>query len=123
MNRLTKNVLETALEAEMVFTAAGFVLPVIFVDALAIMIRGGQVVNKPFYVVVGVITNGERDILGLWAGDDGGEGTRFWLQIFAELKNRAVTDMLIAVCDGSKDFRRRSPQRGNTRTCSNAWST
>ncbi|UPK77228.1 IS256 family transposase [Nocardioidaceae bacterium SCSIO 66511] len=78
------------------------IYPVIFVDALVIKVRDGQVVNKPFYVVVGVTTNGERDILGIWAGDDGGEGARFWLQVFAELKNRGVTDVLIAVCDGLK---------------------
>lgn len=78
------------------------IYPVIFVDALVIKVRDGQVVNKPFYVVVGVTTHGERDILGIWAGDDGGEGARFWLQVFAELKNRGVTDVLIAVCDGLK---------------------
>ncbi len=78
------------------------IYPVIFVDALVIKVRDGQVVNKPFYVVVGVTTSGERDILGIWAGDDGGEGARFWLQVFSELKNRGVTDVLIAVCDGLK---------------------
>ncbi|WP_031470888.1 IS256 family transposase [Sciscionella sediminilitoris] len=78
------------------------VYPVLFIDALVIKVRDGQVVNKPFYVVVGVTTNGERDILGIWAGDDGGEGARFWLQVFSELKNRGVTDVLIAVCDGLK---------------------
>jgi transposase-like protein len=46
---------------------------------------------------MGVTVNGERDILGIWAGD-GGEGARFWLQVFSELKNRGVDDVLIAVC-------------------------
>ena len=49
------------------------VYPVIFIDALVVKIRDGQVTNRPIYVVVGVTVNGERDILGLWAGD-GGEG-------------------------------------------------
>ena len=49
------------------------VYPVIFVDALMVKVRDGQVRNKPIYVVVGVTVRGERDILGLWAGD-GGEG-------------------------------------------------
>ena len=44
---------------------------------------------------------GERDILGLWAGD-GGEGAKFWLQVLTELKNRGVQDVCIAVCDGLK---------------------
>lgn len=77
------------------------VYPVIFVDALVIKVREGQVRNTPYYVVMGVTTNGERDILGIWTGD-GGEGARFWLQIFTELKNRGVEDVLIAVCDGLK---------------------
>ena len=78
------------------------VYPVIFVDALVVKVRDGQVRNTPFYVVMGVTVNGERDILGIWAGGDGGEGARFWLQVFTELKNRGVEDVLIAVCDGLK---------------------
>jgi putative transposase len=65
-------------------------------------VRDGQVRNTPYYVVMGVTTAGERDILGIWSGGDGGEGARFWLQIFTELKNRGVEDVLIAVCDGLK---------------------
>lgn len=33
--------------------------------------RGSQVTNRPIYVAVGVTCAGERDILGLWAGDGG----------------------------------------------------
>ena len=73
----------------------------IFVDAIVVKVRDGQVRNTPFYVVMGVTTTGERDILGIWAGD-GAEGARFWLQVFSELKNRGVEDVLIAVCDGLK---------------------
>ena len=43
------------------------------IDALHVKIRDGQVTNRPIYVAVGVTCAGERDILGLWAGD-GGEG-------------------------------------------------
>ncbi|GAA4685275.1 IS256 family transposase [Gordonia humi] len=75
--------------------------PVIFVDAIVVKVRDGQVRNTAFYVVMGVTTSGERDILGIWAGD-GAEGARFWLQVFTELKNRGVNDVLIAVCDGLK---------------------
>lgn len=75
--------------------------PVLFVDAIVVKVRDGQVRNTPFYVVMGVTTDGERDILGIWAGD-GAERARFWLQVFSELKNRGVEDVLIAVCDGLK---------------------
>ena len=77
------------------------VYPVIFIDALMVKVRDGQVRNKPIYVVVGVTVHGERDILGLWAGD-GGEGAKFWLQVLTELKNRGLQDVCIAVCDGLK---------------------
>jgi putative transposase len=77
------------------------VYPVIFVDALMVKVRDGQVRNKPIYVVIGVTVTGERDILGLWAGD-GGEGAKFWLAVLTELKNRGVADVCIAVCDGLK---------------------
>ncbi len=77
------------------------VYPVIFVDAVVVKVRDGQVTNRPVYVVIGVTVNGERDILGLWAGD-GSEGAKFWLGVFTELKNRGVEDVCIAVCDGLK---------------------
>jgi putative transposase len=77
------------------------VYPVIFVDAIVVKVRDGQVRNKPMYVVMGVTVNGERDILGIWAGD-GGEGAKFWLSVFTEIRNRGVADVCIAVCDGLK---------------------
>jgi putative transposase len=77
------------------------VYPVIFIDAMVVRVRDGQVANKPVYVVIGVTVDGERDILGLWAGD-GGEGAKFWLGVFTEIKNRGVQDVCIAVCDGLK---------------------
>ena len=77
------------------------VYPVLFIDAIVVKIRDGQVVNRPVYVVIGVTVNGERDILGLWAGD-GNEGAKFWLAVLTEIKNRGVDDVCIVVCDGLK---------------------
>ena len=77
------------------------VYPVVFIDAIVVKVRDGQVRNKPFYVAIGVTTAGERDILGIWAGD-GGEGAKFWLGVLTELKNRGVEDVCIVVCDGLK---------------------
>ena len=77
------------------------VYPVLFIDAITVKVRDGQVTNRPFYVAIGVTVNGERDILGLWAGD-GGEGAKFWLSVLTEIKNRGVADVCIVVCDGLK---------------------
>lgn len=79
------------------------VYPVIFIDCLHVKIRDGQVANRPIYVALGVTVTGERDILGLWAGEHGdGEGAKYWLRVLTELKNRGVADVLMVVCDGLK---------------------
>jgi putative transposase len=75
------------------------VYPVLFVDAINVKIRDGKVANRPVYVVVAVTVEGTRDILGIWAAD-GGEGAKYWLQVFTELKNRGLDDVLMLVRDG-----------------------
>jgi putative transposase len=79
------------------------VYAVLFIDAIQVKIREGQVANRAIYVVLGVTADGERDILGLWAGEHGdGEGAKYWLRVLAEIKNRGVADVLMVVCDGLK---------------------
>jgi putative transposase len=79
------------------------VYPVIFIDAIHVKIRDGQVANRPIYVALAVTCEGERDILGLWAGEHGdGEGAKFWLKVLTEIKNRGVNDVCMIVCDGLK---------------------
>ena len=79
------------------------VYPVIFIDAIRVKIRDGQVANRPIYLALGVTVNGERDILGVWAGEHGdGEGAKYWLRVLTEIKNRGVGDVLMVVCDGLK---------------------
>jgi len=75
------------------------VYPVLFIDAINVKLRDGQVCNRPIYVALAVTCDGERDILGLWAGD-GGEGAKYWLHVLTEIKNRGVGDVCIVVCDG-----------------------
>lgn len=97
--------------------------PVIFVDAIVVKIRDGQVRNTPFYVVMGVTVNGKRDILDIWAGD-GQEGARFWLQVFTEVKNRGRRGRAhrgLRRAEGV--FRRRSTPLGSKRSSSSASST
>ena len=63
--------------------------------------RSGALANRPIYVALAVTVDGNRDILGLWAGD-GGEGAKYWQQVLTEIKNRGVADVLMLVCDGLK---------------------
>jgi putative transposase len=48
----------------------------IFIDAIVVKVRDGQVANRPIYAAIGVSLEGDKDILGLWAGA-GGEGAKF----------------------------------------------
>src|SRR3979411_1959157 len=79
------------------------VYPVIFIDCVNVKIRDGQVANRPIYVALAVTVDGQRDILGMWAGEHGdGEGAKFWLRVLTEIRNRGTTDVCIVVCDGLK---------------------
>ncbi len=99
ISRITDTVLEqmAAWQAR----PPGRVYPVVFAGAIVVKVSGGQVTNRPIYVAIGVTVNGERDILGLWAGA-GHEGAKFWLAVLTEIKNRGVEDVCILVCDGLK---------------------
>jgi putative transposase len=99
ISRITDRVLESL--AEWQNRPLDPVYPVIFIDAIMVKIRDGQVANRPIYVALGVTVDGERDILGLWVGT-GGEGAKYWLQVLTEMKNRGVGDACIVVCDGLK---------------------
>src|SRR3954453_13945913 len=48
----------------------------VFIDAIVVKVRDGQVANRPVYAAVGVTVDGRKDVLGLWAGT-GGEGAKF----------------------------------------------
>src|SRR3984885_1797466 len=79
------------------------VYAVVFIDAINVKIREGQVANRPIYLALGVTVDGERDVLGLWAGEHGdGEGAKYWMRVCSEIKNRGTRDVLMVVCDGLK---------------------
>ena len=73
----------------------------VFIDAIHVKVRDGQVANRPVYAAIGVTVDGGKDVLGLWMGV-GGEGAKFWMSVLIDLKNRGVRDVLFLVCDGLK---------------------
>ncbi|MFU0841466.1 MAG: Mutator family transposase [Burkholderia sp.] len=81
------------------------VYPVIFFDAIRIKIRGenGIVTPRAVHIALGVDTDGKKDVLGMWIAEN--ESAKYWLTVFNELKNRGVTDILIAVTDGLKGMK------------------
>ncbi len=75
----------------------------VFIDAIYVKVRDGQVGNQPFYAAIGVDLQGHRDVLGLWGGTGGGgESAKFWMSVLTDLKNRGVRDVFFIVCDGLK---------------------
>jgi putative transposase len=77
------------------------VYPIVYLDALQVKIReAGQVQKCAIYVAIGINLDGNKEVLGLWAGQT--EGAKFWLQVVTELKNRGVQDIFIACVDGLK---------------------
>ena len=102
---LISNVTEAVMEEVKTWQSRPLdaVYPILYLDALVLKIReAGQVRNKAIYVVIGVNMQGNKEVLGLWAGQ--AEGAKFWLQVLTELKNRGVADVFIACVDGLKGF-------------------
>jgi len=74
----------------------------VFIDAIMVKVRDGQVRNRPVYAAIGVDLAGHKDILGMWAGDGDGESAKFWFAVLTDLKARGVKDVFFVVCDGLK---------------------
>lgn len=79
------------------------IYPILYLDALHVKVKDqGQVINKAVYLAVGVNMEGKKEVLGFWIEKT--EGSKFWLQVMTELKNRGVRDIFIACVDGLKGF-------------------
>lgn len=78
--------------------------PILYLDAIVVKVRtDGRVTNRPVYIAMAVDLDGAKHVLGLWLGV-GDEGSKYWLSVLTELRNRGVTDILIACCDGLTGF-------------------
>jgi len=76
---------------------------IVYLDALYVRMRHeGRVENRAVYVAMGVDLEGQKEVLGLWCSAN--EGSKFWLSVLTDLKNRGVKDMLIVCVDGLKGF-------------------
>lgn len=75
------------------------IYPIVYLDVLVIKVRvDKRVVNKAFYLALGVNLDGQKELLGIWISQN--EGAKFWLNVLTEIKNRGVEDILIACVDG-----------------------
>ncbi len=79
------------------------VYPIVYLDCIVVKIRQDKrIINKSFYLALGVNMDGHKDLLGIWLSEN--EGAKFWLNVLTELQNRGVKDILIACVDGLKGF-------------------
>ncbi len=79
------------------------VYPIVYMDCIVVKVRqDGSVINKAVFLALGVNTEGQKELLGMWLAEN--EGARFWLSVLTELKNRGLQDILIACVDGLKGF-------------------
>lgn len=77
------------------------IYPIVFIDGFVSKCRlDGAVNNRTVYVIYGVNIDGQKEVLGLTLGEN--EGSKFWLQVLTELKNRGLEDIFILCADGLK---------------------
>lgn len=74
-----------------------------FLDAVHFHVKEDKaIVKKAAYIVLGVNSEGKKDVLGIYIG--GNESAKFWLSVLNDLRNRGVKDILIASVDGLTGF-------------------
>jgi putative transposase len=77
--------------------------PIVYFDAIVVKIRHeGKVTNRAIYLALAINLEGNKEILGMWSSEN--EGSRFWLSVATELKNRGLNDILICCVDGLSGF-------------------
>ncbi|EXB08251.1 transposase, Mutator family protein [Acinetobacter sp. 1396970] len=69
--------------------------PVVYLDCIVVKVRQhSTVINKSVYLALGINLDGQKELLGMWFAQT--EGSKFWLSVMTELKNRGVQDILVA---------------------------
>ena len=79
------------------------VYAIVYLDALVVKVKTDRSVSKRCcYLAIGVTTDGEREVLGIWWQES--EGARFWLAVLNDLHQRGAEDVLIFCVDGLSGF-------------------
>ena len=80
------------------------VYPFVFMDCIHYKVReDGTILSRAAYVVLGVTTDGYKEILSITVGAN--ESSKFWLGMLNDLKNRGVKDVLFFCVDGLSGFK------------------
>ena len=79
------------------------VYPILYMDGIVIKVhQDGRVIKKTIYLVLGITTEGHKELLGIWISEQ--EGAKFWLRVLTDLQSRGVKEIFIACVDGLKGF-------------------
>jgi len=77
--------------------------PILYLDGIVVKVhQDKRVINKTIYLALGINSEGQKTLLGLWLSEN--EGAKFWLSVLTELKNRGLKDIFIACVDGLTGF-------------------
>ena len=80
------------------------VYPFVFMDCIHYKVREeGRILSRAACVVLGVTTEGYKDILSITVGAN--ETSKFWLGMLNDLKNRGLRDVLFFCVDGLAGFK------------------
>lgn len=71
----------------------------IFLDATYVKLRRGDVRSEPVYVAMGILPNGDRQILGFAMFGSEGESAGAWHEYLLKLKERGVKSVNLFVTD------------------------
>lgn len=79
------------------------VYPVMWLHAMHFKVREhGKVVSKAVYNILGVNRDGDKQVLGIYFGDN--ESSSFWRNVLHELQQRGVQDIFVACIDNLSGF-------------------
>ena len=79
------------------------IYPFVWLDTIHYKVKeNNHYVNKAVYTVLGLNTDGHKELSGLYLSES--EGAKYSLNVLTNLQNRGVKDILIACIDGLKGF-------------------
>jgi putative transposase len=79
------------------------VYPILYLDCIHVKSRDNNIIiNKAVYLGIAVNLEGKKELLGIWVGKN--EGSKFWMQVVTELKNRGIEQIYVSCVDGLKGF-------------------
>ena len=77
------------------------VYPILYMDGIVIKVhQDGRVIKKTIYLVLGITTEGHKELLGIWISEQ--EGAKFWLRVLTDLQSRGSEGNFYSLCGWTK---------------------